>query len=96
MYPFIAKVHYYEENGDSVILERKRTHLLLYAESFSDAAAQVERYFGTGMEDMKLWAIGDEGTFFEVSGAVASALRAGLGNYKDGISILSEVEENEE
>jgi len=96
MFPFIAKVHYYEDNSDSAVLERKHTHVLLYAETFADAAAQVEEYFGVDMDDMKLWAVGDEGTFFEVSGTVADAIRAGLGNYKEGVKILEEVNEGEE
>ena len=95
MFPFIAKVHYYEEKEDDVILERKHTHVLLYANTFAEAATQVEEYFGVDMEDLKLWCIGDEGTFFEVSGSVADALRAGLGNYHDGVKILAEVNEED-
>ena len=94
MYPFIVKVHYYDDIHTPA--ETKHTYVLLYAESFSDAAMQTEEYFGDSLEDMKIMCVSDCDSLFEVSGKIADALIVGLGNYKDGIRRIHEAEEDED
>ena len=93
MYPFVVKVHYWDDIHTPA--KMRHTHVLVYAESFSDAASQIEHYFGDDLEDLKIMSAGDEGTLFEVSGHVADALIVGLGNYKDGIKHIQEREAEE-
>ena len=93
MYPFVVKVHYWDDVHTPAKV--RHTHVLVYAESFAAAAAKTETYFGDSLEDMKVMCAGDEGTLFEVSGHVADALIVGLGNYKDGIEHIREKEESE-
>ena len=94
MYPFIVKVHYWDEIHTPA--EIRHTHVLVYAESFADAADRIERYFDDDIEDMKIMSAGDQYTLFEVSGKVADALIIGLGNYKDGIAHMREALEEED
>ena len=93
MYPFIVKVHYSDDIHTPA--EIRHTHVLIYADSFADAAKRTEDYFGNDLDDMKIMCAGDQDTLFEVSGKVADALLIGLGNYRDGIAHMREAEEKE-
>ena len=50
MYPTIVTVEYWDE--DEKIL--KTEGVLIYAESFANAAEQVEEYYGNMIESMKI------------------------------------------
>ena len=94
MYPFIVKVHYWDDIHTPA--ERRSTYALLYAETFSEAANKIEEYFGDILDDMKIICAGDADTLFEVSSKIAEALIIGLGNYKDGLKHIQESEEFQE
>lgn len=95
MYPFVAKVHYWNDWDDEVNWKLEHTHVLVYGESFADAAARIEKHFGKNLEDLKLWCVGDAGQLFEVPGRIAEAFIVGCGDYRDGKANMKAREEDE-
>ena len=92
MLPFIAKVHYYNE--DTIPYKLEHTSLLLYANDFTNAAKQVEGYFGNELEQLKLTCIACDGTFFEVPNHIAEIFIAGEGDFRQGKRNIKEMEED--
>lgn len=81
MYPFVCGTRYWDE----IDHEEKNTYLLLYSHSFSDAMSAIEDYFGENLISANIHCIAEEGSYFEVSEKVATALVKGGGIYEDGI-----------
>ena len=90
MYPFVVKVHYYNDVGDL-----ERTHLLVYAKSFAEVTKTVEDYI-RDIDNIKITLVGDSGQLFEVNGAIAKALIAGASDYKCGVANLLAAKKDEE
>ena len=93
MLPFIAKVHYYNDDTYPATLEH--TSILLYADSFTDATKEIEDYFSTDLDSLKLTCVASDGTFFEVPNHIAEVFLAGEGNFRDGKKNLKAIKEDE-
>ena len=81
MYPFVCGIRYWDE----IDHEEKDTYLLLYSHSFSDAMNAVEDYFGENLISANIHCVAEEGSYFEVSKEVATALVKGCGDYTAGM-----------
>ena len=63
--PYVVRVNYYDEvisnNGN---LHHKHNYHGIYASSFSDAAKQMEAYYGNDIESLEVWCVDDEESIF--------------------------------
>lgn len=84
MYPFVAKVTYWSDIKSP--WTKKTINLLIYADNFSDACGQVERYVDL-VDDIHIYSVGDESTLFEVPTDVANFFIKGEGNYEEGVRV---------
>ena len=84
MYPFVVKVKYWDDFEPKWTLEHM--NVLVYADTFAEAASMVENGYVDHIESIKVIACGEEGQLFEVSGEIAKALIEGGGDYKFGIN----------
>ena len=93
MYPFVVKVKYWDDFEPEWTL--KHVNILVYADTFAEAASMVENGYIDHIESIKVMACGEEGQFFEVSGEIAKALIEGGGNYKFGINEMRRKNESD-
>ena len=83
MYPFVVKVKYWDDYYEPWKLTDM--NVLLYAESFTDAADKIEHRYIDNIESLSVHSVADEGMFFEVSEDIADALILGEGDYSLGV-----------
>ena len=84
MYPFIAKVEYWDDFEEPETL--RHINILLYAEDMAAAVGQVEHGdYVDKIESIQIIAAGDNGQFFEVPDHIAKIFSAGCGIYKEGL-----------
>lgn len=87
MYPFIIKVHYWDEYEEPWAL--KHIQVLLYAPTAADAVRQFETSnYVKNIDDIKAIYAGCEDQLFEIPGHIAKILAAGAGIYHDGLEEL--------
>lgn len=90
MYPFVVKVEYWDDFETP--WTRARLNILVYADTFAEAAARIEDRYVDNIESIEVIACGDNSQLFEVSDKIANALIEGSGNYREGRKILQERE----
>ena len=73
MYPILCKVDYWDEEKKRIITE----NIVLYADSFAEAAARVEDYYGKEMESLAI-NMYEEGGLWKVSDSQAEIMVKGL------------------
>ena len=92
MYPFVAKVRYFNEysvNNDGVYDETS-CNQLLYADNFTDAMHQIEVNFADSLIAASLECVADEYTCFEIPDAMVDAFILGEGDYETGLRRIKE------
>lgn len=92
MYPFVVDVKYYDDFSPYSFQPRE-LHLLVYAETFTEAIHKIEDRYVDNIETICARSVADEGLLFEVPAAIADALVAGEGNYEEGLRKLNVAKE---
>ncbi len=63
--PYVVRVNYYDEIcGHDETSRHKHNYHGIYAYSFSDAAKQMENYYGDTIESLEIWCVDDEESIF--------------------------------
>lgn len=63
--PYVALVHYYDDIcGRNEDARHKSNYHGIYAESYTDAAKQMEAYYGNDIESLEIWCVDDEESIF--------------------------------
>ena len=64
--PYVVRVNYYDDMCGSPYDDtcHKHNYHGIYASSFSDAAKQMEAYYGNDIENLEIWCVDDEESIF--------------------------------
>lgn len=87
MYPFIVTVDYYDDS--KTIWDLTHINLLIYAETFAQAAARIEDgNYVSNIENIHVLSAGEEGSYFEIPDEMIDIFTLGGGSYTDGAEII--------
>ena len=62
--PYVVRVNDYDEMHPYDNTCHKHSYHGIYASSFSDAAKQMEAYYGNDIENLEIWRVDDEESIF--------------------------------